>query len=217
MTRIIGTLCLLLLVVGCMTTPKSVLDTSQYQLQGLSVLQGNTNTIIDTYNAEVKKVMEDGYQVWLQGAEKELTDSEGKVILEEYKALMAALADTVQQKEAFYDDKAGSFKGKMNAQFFDIILLGTLLKDYNESTGITRETWDRMITTGQGIAESIISIEAERKQERIAAAKLSKEQQKEKFRKVLDFFKQNRASLPQSVDWDSVFSAVDSSGVFNEE
>lgn len=197
--------------VGCATIPQPIVQSGAWQAQGLSTIEANVNDVIDTYNEEVKKVMRDGYKAWLDGAEQELADDQGKVPLDVYKSFMAGLAAEVDKKETFYDAKAESLKAQLNAQFYDVLLLNTILQNYNQASSVPVETWQRVLSSGQGLAQGIISIEEERRQQQ--AAEEAANNRTVDWGKLLDLFRTRaQAQGFPTEDLDQLFGALNLNG-----
>jgi len=163
----------LLLGLGCSTTPSSIQSLGSTEVQMLRALETDTVNIVASYDYEVRHWADLAFRQAMQNAEVQLVAEDGTVNLKEYKAKVSEVAAQMGSTIAQYDKNKADILAAMSEKFDKALLMMTLINEYENSTGASPETWAALTSELGGLAVEMNDVyeglQAQRDAERAAA------------------------------------------------
>lgn len=136
---------------GCATTPDVVLQGGQMQAAGLIILREKVNTTVDGYAEKYARAIEDGYREFFLSEADKMTSSDGTVVRAEYEAFALDMAEDLAAKKAAALAEAERVKAELNGQFDSVQMLGRGVQAYNEATGVSDASIERLTNAGASV------------------------------------------------------------------
>ena len=152
---------LLLLALGCATTPQPVLLAGEMQRQASRVLEENVDAVIAAYTEELQQTAVDRYRLEFRQVESALQAREsetGKVDLQMYKGYANQYAVEIQKAKDYYADVGQKLRDKLALQFAVSRHLADAIQRYNEETGLPPGTFDALVENTQALALDIMAV-----------------------------------------------------------